>query len=72
MLASREPKDRTFFPDTDPNVGVEILFLSSVALISNMGLLAADAITVEPNEKDLTYKKNLNLNYEQCHIKGEP
>ena len=37
---------------TDPNnIGVEILVLSSVALISNIGLLIAEALTGEPNDK---------------------
>ena len=41
---------------SDPyNIGVEILVLSSVALISNMGLLTAEALTGEPNEKDPTF-----------------
>ena len=40
-------------PDTD-NIGVEILVLSSVALISNIGLLTAESLTGEPNYKDPT------------------
>ena len=39
------------------NIGVEILFLPSVALISNIGLLIEDALTGEPNEKDPTFNK---------------
>ena len=43
---------------TDPyNIGVEILVLSSVSLISNIGLLPAEALTGEPNEKDPTFNK---------------
>ena len=43
---------------TDPyNIGVEILVLSSVALISNIGLLIAEAVTDEPNEKYTTFNK---------------
>ena len=41
----------TFFPDPY-NIGVGILFLSSVDLISNIGLLTEEAITGEPNEKE--------------------
>ena len=37
-----------FLPDLD-NIGVEILFLSSMDLVSNIGLLTADALTSEPN-----------------------
>ena len=55
-LVAREPKDRTFFTDPD-NIGVEILVLSSVDLISNIGLLTAEALTGEPNEKDPTFNK---------------
>ena len=43
-------------PDPD-NIGVEILVLSSVALISNIGLLTAEALTGEPNEKESTFNK---------------
>ena len=43
-------------PDSD-NMGVEILFLSSVALISNIGLLTAEELTSEPNEKDTNLNK---------------
>ena len=39
-----------FLPDPY-NIDVEILVLSSVALISNIGLLASEALTGEPNEK---------------------
>ena len=56
MLAAIEPEDSTFL--TDPyNIGVEILALSSVALISNIGLLTAEALTGEPNERDHTFNK---------------
>ena len=48
MLASREVKDTTRLPDTD-NKGVEIFFLSSFALISNTGLIKAEALTGKPN-----------------------
>ena len=40
----------------DPEIiGVEILVLSSVALISNIGLLTAEALTIAPNYKDPTF-----------------
>ena len=55
-LAANEPKDRTFLPDLD-NIGLKILFLLSVALISNIGLLKAEALTGEPNEKEPTFNK---------------
>ena len=43
---------------TDPyNIGVEILVLSSVALKSNIGLLTAEALTGEPNDKDPTFNE---------------
>ena len=51
-----EPKDRTFLPNTD-NIGVEILVLYSVKLISNMGLITAEALTGEPNDKDPTFNE---------------
>ena len=55
-LVSRELKYRTFL--TDPyNIGVEVLVLSSVVLISNIGLLTAEVLTGEPNEKDPTFNK---------------
>ena len=53
-LAAREPKDRIFFIDLD-NIGVEVLALYSLALISNIGLLTAEALIGEPNEKDPTF-----------------
>ena len=43
-------------PDPD-NIGVEILVLYSVALISNVGLLTAEALTGEPNEKEPTFNE---------------
>ena len=55
-LVAREPNDRTFLPDPY-NIGVEILVLFSVALISNIVLLKAEAITCEPNEKEPTFNK---------------
>ena len=55
-LAAREPKDMTLLPDPD-NIGEEILVLSSVALISNIGLLTSEALTGEPNDKEPTFKK---------------
>ena len=39
------------------NIGLEILVLSSVALISNIGLLTAEALTGEPNEKEPTFNE---------------
>ena len=48
VLASIEPNNRTFLTDTD-NKGVEILVLYSVALVSNIGLITAEALTGEPN-----------------------
>ena len=43
---------------TDPdNIGVEILVLSSAALISNIGLLTAKSLTGEPNEKEPTFNE---------------
>ena len=47
---------RTFLPDLD-NIGVKILILSSLALISNIGLLTAEALTGEPNDKEPTFNK---------------
>ena len=44
----------TFLPDPD-NIGVVILVLYSVALISNIGLLTAEALSGEPNEKEPTF-----------------
>ena len=55
-LVAIEPKDRTFLLDPD-NIGVEILVLSSVALISNICLLISEALTGEPNDKDPTFNK---------------
>ena len=55
-LAAREPKDTTFFTGPD-NIGVEILVWYSVALISNIGLLTAKALTGEPNDNDPTFNK---------------
>ena len=55
-LAAREPKYRTFFPHPY-NIGVEILVLSSVVLISNIGLLTAEALTGELNEKYPTFNE---------------
>ena len=55
-LSAREPKEGTFLPDTD-NIGVEMLFLSSVALISNIGLLTVEALTGKPNDKDPTFNE---------------
>ena len=46
MLAAREPKDTKFLTDPD-NISVEILVFSPVALISNIGLRRAEAITGE-------------------------
>ena len=46
----------TFLPYTD-NICVEILVLSSVALISNIGLLTAEVLTSEPNEKEPTFNE---------------
>ena len=43
-------------PDIDI-IGVEILVLYSVDLISNIGLLIAEALTGEPNEKEPTFNK---------------
>ena len=43
----------------DPdNIGVEILVLYSVALISNVGILTAEALTGEPNEKETTFNES--------------
>ena len=56
MLPAIETKDRTFLPDID-EIGVEILFLSSMDLVSNIGLLTADALTSEPNEKEPIFNK---------------
>ena len=58
MLRRLHPENQRirFFPDPD-NIGVEILLLFSVALISNIGLPTAEALTGEPNEKDLTFNK---------------
>ena len=47
-LADRGQKDRTYFPELD-NTDVEILVLFLVALISNIGLLTAEALDGEPN-----------------------
>ena len=38
-------------------MGVEIFVLSSVALISNIGLLIAEALTGKPNEKETTFNE---------------
>ena len=54
-LASIEPKDMEFFTDPD-NLGVEILVLSSVAMVLNIVLLTANELTGETNEK----KPNFN------------
>ena len=56
MLSAREPKDGTFLPHPD-NLGVKILVLSSVDLISNIGLLTSDALTGKPNYNDTTFNK---------------
>ena len=53
-LASIESKDMMFFIDTE-NIGVEILFLYSVALISNIGLLTSEGLTIEPNDEYTTF-----------------
>ena len=53
-LASIESKDRTFLINLD-NIGVEILVLSSVAFISNIGLLTAESLTGGPNYKYPTF-----------------
>ena len=37
-----------------------MLVLHSVALISNIGLLTAEALTGEPNEKEYTFNKELS------------
>ena len=58
-LASREPKDVMFFPDPD-NIGVVILVFSSVALISNIGLLTAEAVPGEPNYKEPTFDEEIS------------
>ena len=52
-LADRGQKDRTYFPELE-NIDVEILVLSLVALISNIGLLTAEALADDPNEKEPT------------------
>ena len=46
-------------PDPD-NIGVLILALSSLALISNLGLLTAEAITGKPSEKYPTLNEELS------------
>ena len=53
-LAAREPKHAEFLTEPD-NIGAEILVLYSVSLISNIGLLTSEALTGEPNEKELTF-----------------
>ena len=58
-LASREPKDVMFFPDPD-NIGVVILVFSSVALISNIGLLTEEAVPGEPNDKEPTFDEEIS------------
>ena len=63
-LAYREPKDTTFLHDIY-NIGVEILVLSSVALISNIGLLTAEALTGETNEKYPTFNKETSPNNDE-------
>ena len=43
---------------TDPdNIGVEILVLSSVSVISNIGVPTVKALTSEPNEKEPNFNK---------------
>ena len=42
-IAAKEPNNTMFLPDPD-NIGVGILVLSSVDLISNIGLLTAEAL----------------------------
>ena len=56
VLAAIEPKDIPFLPYPD-NICEEILVLYSVALISTIGLLTADALTGEPNEKNPIFNK---------------
>ena len=53
-----------FLPDPN-NIGVEILVLSSLALISNIGLLTAEALTGEPNQKETTFEKEPSSNNDQ-------
>ena len=48
-----------FLPDPD-NIGAVILVLSSVALISNIGLLKAEELTGEPNDKDPAFNEELS------------
>ena len=55
-FAAIEPKDRKFLPDPD-NIGVEILFLSSMSLISNKDLLTSESHTGESNDKYPTFNK---------------
>ena len=45
-----------FLPDTE-NISVEMLVLYSVALISKIGLLKAEALTGKPNEKEPTFNE---------------
>ena len=49
-LAAREPNDMTFLPDPY-NIGVDISFLSSVTLISNIVLITAESFTGERIKK---------------------
>ena len=51
-------------PDPD-NIGVEILVLSLVALISNIGLLTEEALTDEPNEKDPTFNEEPSIDNDE-------
>ena len=59
-LSAREPKGRILLTDPD-NIGIEILILYSVALISNIVLLTAEALTGEPNYKELSFNEELSL-----------
>ena len=58
------------YPD---NIGVEILVFSSVALISNIGLLTSESLTGEPNEKEPTFNKKPSPdNYEVTDLDLTP
>ena len=68
-LAAIAPKERKFLPDLD-NIGVEILFLLSLALISNIGLLTEEAITGEPNYKEPTFNEETSPNNDEITALG--
>ena len=53
-----------FLPDTY-NIGVVILLLSSVDLISIIGLLTVETLTREPNEKWPTFNEDLSADNDE-------